>query len=393
MWRRFDELPLAPAAAATEATEGSAADVPSPDFDPADLATLRPGHAVLARIAELHASAPSTKGIRVMPDEIVSWAVGYVGEEKVGAELECLGPEWHVLHAVPVGAHGSDIDHVVIGPPGVFSVNTQHHRGVGVDVRRDSVFVAGQHQDYLDSLRLEVERVAAVARTVVPTAPVRGVLCTVDAKLRVNESPTEAVAVRHDQIVGWLQAAPARLSAEEVGQLHGLLRRTESWDTTPPPAPAPRWVAELARSLAAEHRVVADQRRADAAEPADAPARRGPRRARTLTRAGRRTPVTARVAATLSGAPGRWVLALVALIVLATVGASLVRAITARADPGLPQPTVSATRPAAAAPAAAVVGQPCPKRAVAAKDAAGHAVICLPRTKATGAALVWTRRA
>ena len=33
-------------------------------------------------------------------------------------DLADLGPEWTVLHAVPVGAKASDIDDVLIGPAG-----------------------------------------------------------------------------------------------------------------------------------------------------------------------------------------------------------------------------------------------------------------------------------
>ena len=46
-----------------------------------------------------------------------AWRVGAGGEETVGGRLEKLAKHgWHVLHAVPVGDRGSDIDHVVIGP-------------------------------------------------------------------------------------------------------------------------------------------------------------------------------------------------------------------------------------------------------------------------------------
>ncbi|MGX9900726.1 nuclease-related domain-containing protein [Arthrobacter sp. SA17] len=46
------------------------------------------------------------------------WYKGALGEIAVGRLLERLGPEWTVLHAVPVGSGASDIDHVLIGPGG-----------------------------------------------------------------------------------------------------------------------------------------------------------------------------------------------------------------------------------------------------------------------------------
>ncbi len=54
-------------------------------------------------------------------------ARGAEGERKVGAILEGLGPDWHVLHGVWLG-HG-DIDHVLVGPAGTFTIETKAHGG------------------------------------------------------------------------------------------------------------------------------------------------------------------------------------------------------------------------------------------------------------------------
>lgn len=53
---------------------------------------------------------------------------GARGEEQVGALLEALdGRVWSVMHDVSLG-HGN-IDHIVVGPPGVFTVETKSHPG------------------------------------------------------------------------------------------------------------------------------------------------------------------------------------------------------------------------------------------------------------------------
>jgi hypothetical protein len=57
------------------------------------------------------------------------WYKGALGEIAVGQILERLGPEWTILHAVPVGGGAFDIDHVLIGPAGVFTLNTKNHAG------------------------------------------------------------------------------------------------------------------------------------------------------------------------------------------------------------------------------------------------------------------------
>ena len=67
----------------------------------------------------------------------------------VGKRLVKLGPAWRVLHSIPVGSRGTDIDHLVIGPGGVFSLNTKNHLGQRVWVHTDVVKVNGQSRNYL----------------------------------------------------------------------------------------------------------------------------------------------------------------------------------------------------------------------------------------------------
>ena len=56
------------------------------------------------------------------------WLRGAEGEEAVGAILESLTAEgWQVIHDVTFGR--GNIDHVVVGPGGVFAVETKSHGG------------------------------------------------------------------------------------------------------------------------------------------------------------------------------------------------------------------------------------------------------------------------
>ncbi len=47
-------------------------------------------------------------------------------------------PRWRVLHAIPVGERGSDIDHLAIGPAGVFTINAKYHAGAKIWVGGDT---------------------------------------------------------------------------------------------------------------------------------------------------------------------------------------------------------------------------------------------------------------
>lgn len=76
-------------------------------------------------------------------------ARGAAGERKVGAILDRLGPDWHVLHGVWLGR--GDIDHVLVGPGGTFTIETKANRGkIPVDRIEDRML----NQAYAESKAL-----------------------------------------------------------------------------------------------------------------------------------------------------------------------------------------------------------------------------------------------
>jgi hypothetical protein len=93
-----------------------------------DLASDRPGAAVRAKAVELRQSEPVwTLLARVAGGHTQerAWCIGARGEEKVGKELAKLGPDWRVLHSIPLGDHSPDVDHLVIGPERPFLAQRQ----------------------------------------------------------------------------------------------------------------------------------------------------------------------------------------------------------------------------------------------------------------------------
>ena len=79
------------------------------------------------------------------------WDRGAVGEETVGKILDALADEgWYSIHDVDTGR--GNIDHVVIGPNGVFTVETKSHPG---RIRAANVDPAMLRQSYAQSKTLE----------------------------------------------------------------------------------------------------------------------------------------------------------------------------------------------------------------------------------------------
>ena len=81
---------------------------------------------------------------------------GASGEERVGGLLEELpGERWHVIHDASLG--NGNVDHILIGPPGIFTVETKSHPGP-VNVTR----VHGKTLSQAHAQRRAIERVTAL---------------------------------------------------------------------------------------------------------------------------------------------------------------------------------------------------------------------------------------
>ena len=207
-----------------------------PDWE--DLSRTRAGAAARERaLAEREAAGKFRTGLArvlgVKTDER-AWRIGADGEEAVAARLARLGPEWRVLHAVPVGLRGSDIDHVVIGPAGVFTVNAKHHPRASVWVGGDTVMVNGQRVPYVRNSRHEARRAARLLteQAGFPVA-VTGVIAVMSAhdSFTVKKQPEDGkvVIVQRRQIARYLLKLQPRLSPREVDAVFEIARRSTTW--------------------------------------------------------------------------------------------------------------------------------------------------------------------
>ena len=131
-----------------------------------DLSTNAPGAEARGEALAAREAAPVrsllARALGIHTDER-AWRIGADGEERVAARLAKLAkkdPRWRSLHAIPVGNRGSDIDHVVIGPGGVFTLNTKHHPGAKIWVGGDTFMVDGHKQPYIRNSRHEASRAA-----------------------------------------------------------------------------------------------------------------------------------------------------------------------------------------------------------------------------------------
>jgi hypothetical protein len=130
------------------------------------------------------------KAVALQPQTTVAWASGAEGEARLGALLESVG-YLRLLHDRRVPRTRGNIDHIVIGPAGIFIVDAKNHRGSLAIRNRGTIFskdyrltIAGRDcSSYADGLQWQIDAV----RTALAGAgrdgqvPVTGVLCFLNA--------------------------------------------------------------------------------------------------------------------------------------------------------------------------------------------------------------------
>ena len=163
------------------------------------------------------------------------------------ARLRGREPAWRVLHSVPLGdGQGrirGDVDHLMVGPPGVVTINSKHHRGGRLALHGEQLVLNGHPTAYVQKARREADRVrhllaAALAvchPELLERATVRSMIAIVGGRLLVTAWAPGVTVVKTSQLIHALTSLPARLDPDEVDRVHELARRSTTWN--PPGAP------------------------------------------------------------------------------------------------------------------------------------------------------------
>ena len=199
-----------------------------------DAAQNRAGERAARQEEALRAQAPFRTAIARFFDfktDERAWRLGRQGEQLVANELAQLPAGWHCLHAVEVGSRGSDVDHVVIGPAGVFTINAKHHPQAKIWVGGNTVMVNGYRQPYVRNSRHEAGRATKLlSRAAGFRVDVRGVIAVVNARdLKIKEAPRDVHVVARTRLRKWLLSQPIVISDDAVAHIHRVARRSTTW--------------------------------------------------------------------------------------------------------------------------------------------------------------------
>jgi Nuclease-related domain len=163
-----------------------------------------------------------------------SWHTGAIGERVVANTLSRLPVGWHVFHSIPVGTKDADVDHIVVGPGGIFTINTKHHPGKNIWVRDRALWVSGQSTHYISNAESEAKSLTRLLRTRLSWVPdVRPVVVIVNAREIEERKAPKVVHVDGGRTVGrWLRRRRAQLSPDAVAQIAVVIDDPRMWRTT-----------------------------------------------------------------------------------------------------------------------------------------------------------------
>lgn len=209
-----------------------------------DLRERVPGHSLVDELLRqwdrgtIHID-PATNGV-VIDAEAESWYRGVIGERRVAELLGRLGERWTVLHSVPVGEGQSDIDHVVIGEAGVFTINTKYSPGRKVWVAGYGMYVDSHQQHYVRNSVSEAARASHLLSLASGlTIPVIGLIVFVEPSHITRKAPagggdaTPVIRVVSDsELLHEFSGRPI-FSAEQVARIADAAVRPETWRRVP----------------------------------------------------------------------------------------------------------------------------------------------------------------
>jgi hypothetical protein len=171
--------------------------------------------------------------------ETQAWQRGVEGERHVARLLALLVQAgWGVSHDVRVPDSKANIDHVVIGPPGVFVIDAEHYRG-RLHLSRDGLLWHGR--TFLaptpSATRWEADKLQArIGTPDIAVVPIVAVLGAMVPDGQVTALGVTVIPAR--KLLALLRSLPPTLTPERARK--GPRRSTGAWTPIPAADPAQR---------------------------------------------------------------------------------------------------------------------------------------------------------
>jgi Nuclease-related domain len=141
-----------------------------------------------------------------------------------------LGPTWHALRDVAIGTHGASIDHLVIGPGGMFVVLVRHHPRLRVRVHEQIVFVNDFPAPHLAHAAYEGQRVGRLlGRALGARLNVEPVIAFADTTVDMIGRPRDVHVLGVRRFGAFLGARPRVIEPDVAAWVAHVARDPDTW--------------------------------------------------------------------------------------------------------------------------------------------------------------------
>lgn len=196
-----------------------------------------PSFAVMDECLKIQSSAPprgrtaNLLGRTPLHPAARNWYRGALGEVVVANVLATLGPEWTVLHAVPTAAGQPDIDHLLIGPAGVFTINTRTHSGSRIWIGGGTFLANGIEHDHMlcaaAHARGASELLSRVTGRSISVTPL--IVVVNPASINVGRKSPFVAVLTSNNLSRWLLKKPGVLSERAVRHFSMFAEERSTW--------------------------------------------------------------------------------------------------------------------------------------------------------------------
>jgi hypothetical protein len=166
----------------------------------------------------------------------LAWRARTQDAKKLGPRLERLsGSGWRVLHSIPLGEGASMIDHLIIGPGGVFTVSTHEHREERVWVSGTELRANAIPVPYLPDAIASAQRVgwlltsaSGVRTPVMPCIII--VTGTAAPTIVYHTRPEGALILDSSTAIRVIRGLRGVLTPKAVERVYEAARRRATWE-------------------------------------------------------------------------------------------------------------------------------------------------------------------
>lgn len=157
------------------------------------------------------------------------WRRGANTEHGSDEWLGRLPEGWFVFHDVPLGERGATVDHLVIGPGGVFTLNTKDLTGA-IRVNARSVAHDGRRTSFLAKASAEALRAASLLTAALDRpVQVRGLLAILADEWIVKRLPDDVYVGGPASVKHWMLQQPPVLRPSDVIVLVAAASDAATW--------------------------------------------------------------------------------------------------------------------------------------------------------------------